>query len=72
MTKIQIWLVALIAAASTIFGGRAISAQDRYSVRIPNGLAFSEFSGYEKWQVVAVSQSEEVMAAQRSPRFIGR
>ena len=24
---------------------------------MPNGLAFSEFRGYEDWQVVAVSQT---------------
>ncbi len=38
--------------------GRAISAQDRYTLKIPDGLAFSEFRGYETWQNVAVSQTE--------------
>jgi hypothetical protein len=28
---------------------------------VPNGLAFSEFKGYEKWQVVGVSQSGELI-----------
>ena len=27
------------------------------------GLAFSEFSGYEDWQLVAISQTEDAMAA---------
>jgi hypothetical protein len=36
----------------------ALAAQDRYALRIPVGLAWSEFRGYETWQDVAVSQSE--------------
>jgi hypothetical protein len=30
-------------------------------VRVPNGLGFSDFRGYESWQVVAVSQTEELL-----------
>ena len=33
--------------------GAALAAQDRYSVQVPGGLAFSEFKGYENWQVIA-------------------
>jgi hypothetical protein len=40
-----------------VWAGSAISAQDRYSLKVPGGLAFSEFRGYEAWQTVAVSQS---------------
>jgi hypothetical protein len=29
---------------------------------VPNGLAFSEFRGYEAWQTVAISHNEKVMA----------
>jgi hypothetical protein len=29
---------------------------------VPNGLAFSEFRGYEDWQVISLSHSEELMA----------
>jgi hypothetical protein len=42
-------------------GGRADSAQDEYTLQVPNGLAFSDFRGYENWQVVAVSQTEELL-----------
>ena len=44
-----------------LLGGKAISAQDKYTVQVPNGLAFSEFRGYEDWQVVAVSQSGDLI-----------
>jgi len=39
----------------------AFSAQDKYALRVPNGLAFSDFRGYENWQVVAVSQTEDLL-----------
>ena len=45
-------LVALLGAV----GGIAL-AQDRYSLQIPGGLAFSEFRGYGDWQMVAVGQN---------------
>ena len=32
--------------------------QDKYSVKVPGGLAFSEFKGYEDWQTVGPSQTE--------------
>jgi hypothetical protein len=51
----------ITAALLAVLGGRAISAQDKYTVQVPNGLAFSEFRGYEDWQTVAVSQSGDVI-----------
>ena len=38
-------------------GSKAISAQDKYTVRVPNGLSFSEFRGYEGWPVIAISEN---------------
>jgi hypothetical protein len=58
MTKISSAVTVIGVAALAVLSGRAVvSAQDRYTVQVPNGLAFSEFRGYEDWQVVAVSQS---------------
>ena len=48
------WLVLL--------GSLAISAQDKYSVRVPGGLAFSEFRGYEGWQTIGISRNDRVIA----------
>ena len=36
-------LIAIAAVVLAVFGGRAISAQDKYAVEVPGGLAFSEF-----------------------------
>ena len=48
--------IAIILGLLAAEGGRAIAAQDKYTVKVPNGLAFSEFRGYEAWQAVSVSQ----------------
>src|SRR4029078_2770425 len=52
---------AAIAVMLAVSGGTAISAQDKYTVRVPNGLAFSEFRGFEDWATVAVSQSGDLV-----------
>jgi len=54
------------ASASTGVGSPAqavISSQDKYTLKIPNGLAFGEFRGYEGWQVIAVSHNRSAIAA---------
>jgi hypothetical protein len=50
----------LIAVAFlTISVGLVVAAQqDKYTLKVPNGLAFSEFRGYEDWQVVAPSETD--------------
>src|SRR5213078_2377548 len=48
--------IAIMTALVSALGGSAMAAQDKYSVKVPGGLAFSEFRGYETWQVVSVSQ----------------
>jgi hypothetical protein len=46
-----------IAGVLAVAGGWAMSAQDKYTVNVPNGLAFSEFRGYEGWPVIAISEN---------------
>jgi hypothetical protein len=53
----------VIVSVSIFVVGITLAAQDRYTLQVPNGLAFSEFKGYEKWQVVSVSQSGDIFAA---------
>jgi hypothetical protein len=61
MKKFQSWLIVIAAVVLAVLGGRAISAQDKYAVQTPNGLAFADFRGYEDWQVVAVSRTDELL-----------
>jgi hypothetical protein len=61
-------MMVIIALLLAVLGSIALAAQDRYTLRVPNGLAFSEFRGYENWQYVAVSQTEngiKVIAANK-------
>src|ERR1700678_4568656 len=52
---------AALGIALAVLSGSAFSAQDKYTLRVPDGLAFSDFRGYENWQVVAVSQTEDLL-----------
>src|SRR5690348_14232682 len=55
--------IAIATALVSTLGGGAMSAQDKYTVKVPGGLAFSEFRGYEAWQVVSISQDGNLIAA---------
>jgi hypothetical protein len=48
--------------ALAVLGGMALAQQDKYTLKVPGGLAFSEFRGYEGWQVVATSQNDKLVA----------
>jgi hypothetical protein len=50
--------IPIIAVSLAVLGGVALAAQDRYTLQIPDGLAFSDFRGYDTWQSVAVSGTE--------------
>jgi Cytochrome P460 len=50
-------MVVMLAA----LGGVVLAAQDKYTVQVPNGLAFSDFRGFEDWQSVAVSQAGDLI-----------
>jgi cytochrome P460 len=55
--------VVVIVAVFAVLGSMALAQQDKFTLRVPNGLAFSEFRGYEAWQVVSISQDGPLMAA---------
>ena len=62
MTRVLSWVMVMIALVLAIFVGRTISAQDKYTVKVPGGLGFSEFRGYEGWQAISISRNERVVA----------
>ena len=51
-----------IAVWLAVLGGLAISAEDKYDVKVPGGLAMAEFRGYEDWQAISISRNEKVVA----------
>jgi hypothetical protein len=58
MKNITVSAAALTATLLAILGGVALAQQDRSTLRIPDGLTFAEFKGYESWEAVTVTQNE--------------
>ena len=57
--RIKTIATAVIVATSLIVLGRiGFAQQDRYTLKVPDGLAFSEFKGYDSWENVAVSETQ--------------
>src|ERR1700731_2966171 len=61
-SKSMLISVGITVALAVLATGAAISAQDRYTLKVPNGLAFSEFKGYEVWQTISISHNGEMLA----------
>ena len=59
--KTTIALRATLAAALWLsgLGGAALAAQDTAALKVPGGLSFAEFKGYEAWEAVAPSQTDD-------------
>ena len=49
--------VAVTASLAALAAGAAMSAQDKYTVRVLNGIGFDEFRGYESWETISISQN---------------
>jgi hypothetical protein len=63
MKKILSCVIVIIALVLAALGDRDHLRSGKYTVKVPNGLAFSEFRGYESWQVVSISQDGPAVAA---------
>jgi len=72
MRNTHVHTLALIGVAlSVLIGVTLLAQQDRYTLRVPDGLAFSEFKGYDTWETVAVSETEgSVKAILGNPTMI--
>jgi len=51
--------VAVIVVCLGVLISIGLAAEDKYTLKAPNGVAFSEFRGYESWQNVAPSVTED-------------
>jgi Cytochrome P460 len=54
-------LIATITAVLAILGATALYAQEKYSLKTPDGIEFSDFRGYEDWSVVSSARTDEVL-----------
>ena len=61
-----IWITAIAGLALSVVAALTLAAQnkheDKYTVKVPGGLALAEFKGYESWQAIAISRNERVLA----------
>jgi len=53
--------IATVSAVLAVMGATAVHAQDKYSLKSPSGIAFSDFKGYEDWSVVSSARTDEVL-----------
>src|ERR1700752_1957866 len=49
------------AAVLAVLGGAAAYAQDKYTLKSPSGIAFSDFKGYEDWAVISSARTDDVL-----------
>jgi len=63
MKRKSIGEVAVVALFLSVLVALVTAAQDKYTLKVPGGLAFAEFKGYESWQVVSISHDPPLMAA---------
>ena len=54
--------IGVAAVGFVVSSGVAMSAPDKYAVKVPGGLAFAEFRGYESWEAISISRNDKVMA----------
>src|SRR5713101_4182813 len=53
--------IAIATTVLAVLGTAAVYAQDKYSLKSPSGIAFSDFRGYEDWAVVSSARTDEVL-----------
>ena len=53
--------IATATAVLAVLGAAAVYPQDKYSLKSPSRIAFSDFRGYEDWAVVSSARTDEVL-----------
>ena len=66
LAAIAIFVIAVTMLAVLLTSAHAqykdsLSAQDKYSLKSPDGIAFSDFRGYEDWPAVSSAQQDEIL-----------
>ena len=55
----SIRVIVFVGVSLSVLMALALAAQDKFTLKAPNGIAFSEFRGYEGWESVAPSQTDD-------------
>ena len=59
MTGKSMLIVAAVVLVLAVVSRVAISAQDKYTLKLTNGLSFSDWKGYEDWQLISSSKTDD-------------
>jgi Cytochrome P460 len=54
-------IIATAIAVLAVLAAAAAYAQEKYSLKSPGGITFSDFRGYEDWSVVSSARTDEVL-----------
>lgn len=57
----------VVIPAALFVVGITFAEQDRFALKAPNGIAFSDFKGYEKWQVIASAMADDAAGCGSAP-----
>jgi len=59
MNRKSKWIVGTLLLALAVVSGVAGSKQDKYTLQLPGGVAFSDFRGYEDWQLISSAKTDD-------------
>jgi hypothetical protein len=63
MSRARVPTVLAGATVLAVVAGAGYAQQERYTLKVPDGLSFADIKGYETWQDVAVSSTESSVKA---------
>ena len=58
---VAVLAVLLVAVALHAQDKGSVPAQDKYSLKSPSGIAFSDFRGYEDWTAVSSARTDDIL-----------
>jgi hypothetical protein len=61
MKRKSLRVVVGIVLALAIVSGVALSAQNRYTLKLPDGVRFSDWKGYGDWQLISSAETDDRM-----------
>jgi hypothetical protein len=63
MIKLTIATMSAVLASGAIAQsvGTGVTAQKKYTLKVPDGLSFADFKGYEDWQLISSAKTDDRM-----------
>jgi hypothetical protein len=61
MKRKSMFPIARAMGVLAVLGAASVYSQEKYSLKSPGGIAFSDFRGYEDWAVISSARTDEVL-----------